>query len=302
MRRLPPGLRDGVARAGSATLRAYGMATASSRPWPDFLLVGAKRGGSTAFWSGLVEHPDVVPLFPPASRLLPLKRSHTKGVHYFDTAAHRSPRWYRSHFPSARARRRASPGRRTVTGEGSPYYLMHPQAPARAAALLGPVTVLAVLRDPVERTWSHWREQTRNGVETLSFRDAVEAEEDRTRGEEERLAADPGAVSAAHEHQAYVAQSEYGRGLARWRSAVGPENVHVYVSEEYWAAPQAVYDDVSRLLGVREVPLGAGRLANAAPRPSPMDPDVREGLVRRFAPTVDAVEEVLGRRLPWSRP
>ena len=64
--------------------------------------------------------------------------------------------------------------------------------------------VVALLRDPVERAFSHWKERCQH-TETLSFADAVAAEADRCRGEEERILADPSYVSFAHRHQSYVA-------------------------------------------------------------------------------------------------
>src|SRR4029077_8300567 len=135
-----------------------------------------------------------------------------KGVHYFDSNHARGSRWYRSHFRSAWARRRAG----QITGEASPYYLFHPRAPQLAAAEIPDARLIVLLRDPVERTYSHWSEQKRNGVETLSFEDALAAEPERIAGEAERLLADPDAVSFAYEQQSYALQSEYATSIERW--------------------------------------------------------------------------------------
>ena len=72
-------------------VRTYGLATAPRRAHPDFLLVGAKRGGTTSLWRYLSEHPDVLDLFPRPEKL--------KGMYYFDEQFGRGDRWYRSHFP-----------------------------------------------------------------------------------------------------------------------------------------------------------------------------------------------------------
>ena len=50
-----------------------------------------------------------------------------------------------------------------ITGEASPYYLFHPGAPERAVRMLPEVKIIAVLRDPVMRTYSHWKERRRTG-------------------------------------------------------------------------------------------------------------------------------------------
>src|SRR5215470_750369 len=127
-------------------------ATASARALPDFLIIGAQKAGTTSLYAYLTAHRDV----RPAGR---------KEVHYFDlgftAGAELGEGWYRSMFP-LRARL-ALDGRRTGrpvrTGEASPYYLFHPAAPQRAAALVPEARLLVLVRDPVERAWSHYRHE-----------------------------------------------------------------------------------------------------------------------------------------------
>ena len=84
---------------------------------------------------------------------------------------------------AATSRRRQRPGGASArtgaafTAEASPYYLFHPLAARACRRSSSPTSRFVVmLRDPVERTVSHWAEQTRNGVETLSLREALDAE------------------------------------------------------------------------------------------------------------------------------
>ncbi len=296
---LPPAVLD----AGRQAFRGYGAVTAGLRPGPDFLIIGAKRGSTTSAYFQLLEHPNVLPLFPTA-RFLP-KRRDGKGPHYFDTNFHRGRRWYLGHFPSRYTRAKAE--RRlqgpVVTGEASPYYLFHPLAAERAAAMLPNAKILLFLRDPVMRTYSAWKLQQRNGFETLDFEAALEAEPGRTAGEEERIIADPTYHSFAHEFQTYRAQSEYARALTRWFKYYPRDSIKVVVSEEYHAEAPAVCEDIYRFLGLP--PLNASErsaapLLNAAPR-SPMPAGVRAELARYFAPHNADLEQLLGRSLPWSK-
>ena len=257
-------------------MRAVGSATAALRPGPDLLVVGAKRGGTTSLWHYLQQHPGVLPLYPAAE--------HLKGLYYFDVHHDRGERWYRSHFATAawRARRERELGHPTVAAEASPYYLFHPLAPARARALLPDARVVVLLRDPVERAFSHWKERRRH-TETLEFAEAVLAEPLRTAGEEERLAADPHAVSFAHRHQTYVAQSCYSVPLRRWFDAYGRDRVEVVVAEDLFARPQQVVERLWGQLGLPPVTLADTTAHNAAPSPD-MDPAVRRRLRAYFLP------------------
>lgn len=282
-----------AARAGAKrALRAMGRASAYTRPAPDFLLIGAKRGGTTSFVEGLRHHPGVLGLFPRAE--------HLKGLYYFDEHHELGERWYRSHFPTLATRHRLEDrlGHRVVTGEGSPYYLFHPVAPERARAAVPRAQILVILRDPVERAYSHWKERRRNRTEPLDFAAALAAEDARLDGEEARLVADPTARSFAHRHCSYVAQGEYAPMLARWFAAFGHDRVWVGVSEEVFAAPQRALDAVFDRLGLPGHRVDGVPRRNAEPSPG-LDPGLRRDLTERLRPAVAATEVLLGRKLPW---
>ncbi|MCU1356309.1 MAG: sulfotransferase, partial [Acidimicrobiales bacterium] len=282
-----------VTAAGKRALRTIGMATAGHRPGPDLLVVGAKRGGTTSLWRYLDEHPGMLPTFPKAEKI--------KGTYFFDERWSEGERWYRSHFPTAARRTQAAKhlGYAPATFEASPYYLFHPHAPARAKQVVPDALIVAILRDPVERAFSHWKER-RNHTEDLSFVDALAAEEERTAGEESRMVADPSITSFAHRHQTYVAQSRYAPMLERWIDAFGPRQVIVLAAEEFYADPQVLCDDITDRLGLPQRDLGTPEPFNAEPS-ADMDGAVRQQLTERLSADIEAVELLLGRSMPWSR-
>jgi hypothetical protein len=148
-----PGLET-LTRLSQGASRAGARLTGASPMQPAFLIVGGKRCGSTSFYEYVVRHPSVV-----ASRV-------KKGTHYFDVNFPRGLPWYLSKFPT-QPRWNSERSARLITGEASPYYMFHPLAPARIAAALPNVRLMAVLRDPVERAWSHYRYSVQRGFETL---------------------------------------------------------------------------------------------------------------------------------------
>src|SRR4051794_5839180 len=245
-RSLRSSTRDVVKRA----TRAVGVATADLRPAPDFLIIGTKRGGTTSFYFDLIAHPSYVRLYPPP--VPGLKHDATKGVHYFDSNFARGERWYRSYMPTSTTRRIAArrAGGRVVAGEASPYYLFHPVAAVRAHASVPEARIIALLRDPVSRTHSHWKERRRADAEPLGFEEALAAEPGRLSGERERLIADPAYNSYAWEQQSYALQSEYAPALRPWVDLFGADRVHVAVSEEYYADPVKVLGDLDDFLQV----------------------------------------------------
>lgn len=291
--RKPEGLAK-TARAQALTgIRRFGMATASRRATPDYLVIGTKRGGTTSMARWLLDHPDVASLFP--------ARETRKGTYYFDVNYGRGEAWYQSHFPTTTSleRRSAKTGRRTIVGEATPYYLHHPHAAIRARRLAPDTKVIALLRDPVDRAFSHWMERSRNGVETLSFADAVAAEAGRLDGEEERMLADPGYTSFAHQHFSYIDQGRYARGLERWMRAFPHEQLLVLRSEDLYEDPASTYSTVLDFLDMPAHTPAAFTAWNNKPKPE-FDSGLRAELRSILAPDIADVERLLGRSMDWT--
>jgi hypothetical protein len=289
--------RSGTANAATdiakQAIRRYAMATAGHRRGPELVVIGAKRGGTTSLWKYLDAHPAILATFPRAEQI--------KGTYFFDEEWARGERWYRSHFPSDRARARVERelGYPPITFEASPYYLFHPHAPARAAATVPDALIVALLRDPVERAFSHYKER-RNHTEDLSFAEALDAEEARAGSEEARMLADPSRISPPHRHQTYVAQSRYAPMLRRWFDAFGPDRVLVTAAEDFYADPQALCDEITDRVGIARRDLGSPEPFNAEPS-ADMDDEVRARLRASLRDDICEVEDLLGRPMPWKR-
>ncbi|HYF40703.1 MAG TPA: sulfotransferase domain-containing protein, partial [Gemmatimonadales bacterium] len=173
----PASLKPKLMQAVKQPLRRirsdYRKLTGPLRGLPSVLLIGAQKAGTTSLFNYMAEHPAVL---PPSN----------KEIHYFDLNPTRGLTWYRSHFPYNHQLRDGS-----VTVDASPYYLAHPGVPQRAAQLLPGARLLVLLRNPVDRAYSHYQHEVRGGREPLSFEEAIAREPERLEGEEERLRADP---------------------------------------------------------------------------------------------------------------
>ena len=278
----------GTDRGGSRPLRgvlrrlarAWGMATAPLRRPPDILVIGTKRGGTTSMAAYLYEHPQVLPPVP--ARLAP------KGVRAFDEHPDRGRWWYRSHFATVFARGPAR-SRRRFAAESTANYLFHPEQAARAAAMAPQARAVVLLRDPVERAWSHWRERTRRGLETLSFPDALAAEA-------QRLQTVP---TSAQANIAYRAQGCYAELLPAWQEAFG-ERLLVLFAEELFADPRATYARVLDFLGLAPFDLETYEAWNRQPSPDRIDAQTRASLAAFYAPFDARLADLVGRPVPWA--
>lgn len=275
-----------VERAVSLSLQAYagvrGLA-GNDRANPSFVIIGGQRCGTTSMYAYLSQHPQVQP-------------SLRKEVHYFDIHYDRGLSWYGGHFP-----RNLPQG--TITGEASPYYLLHPHSPRRAVADLPEDTIfIAMLRDPVSRAHSHHAHVTNKGFEWLEFEEAIEAEPERTDAAWERLLEDPCAQSAALQHFSYLRRGDYLPQLLRWQDAVGRDRLHVLDSEVLFRDPAAVYGQVLGWLGLHDHSLELYEQRNTYRRP-PMRTSTRRWLESYFTEPNARLADWLGEEAPdWLHP
>lgn len=111
---------------------------------PNFLGIGVPRGGTTWLHNLLASHPDV---YAPDRR---------KEVHFFDRYYDRGIAWYEGFFP-----RGSNAGAFAAVGEITPHYLYCRDCPSRIADLKTVSRLLLILRNPIERAYSHYRWRVR---------------------------------------------------------------------------------------------------------------------------------------------
>ncbi len=269
--------------------RRLRCATAAARLRPTFLIIGAQKSGTTSLHAYLADHPAVL-------------TASVKEVEYFSRFFPRGERWYISHFPLAlrgAAVRLRTRGRLAV-GEASATYLFHPRAPERIHAFDPEMKLVVVLRDPVDRAYSHYQMEYRWGRETLPFEEAL-AREEELAPELERMIADPAYESSDAIQCSYLARGRYAEQLLRWLALFPREHLHVLTSVDLLEDPAGAVSSVAAFLDIpawraEKYPLRGVREYET------MRPDTRERLARIFEPHNHALEELLGRSLPWTRP
>jgi len=257
------------------------------RALPELLIIGTQRGGTTSMYEYLSRHPDVV---PPVG----------KELQYFSVEHGRGDAWYRAHFPTERdVERQRAAGRDCLVFEASPYYLFHPLAARRAAATAARAKLLALLRDPVERAYSHYEHMRQRGLEPLSFEDAVAAEPERLAGEVERMQADPTYRSRAHRIWSYVSRGRYAPQLTEWLAHFPRSQLLVLRSEDLFADAGAVYAQVLEFLGLRPLALPAYPAYTRRQAGPPLRDDTRAALRQTFRPDVERLTGVVGAPMGW---
>jgi len=130
---------------------------------PEFMLVGGAKCGSTSFSEYLSAHPQVKILGPKEPNYWSWHRYHGR---------------YQNSFVNESPNLDPGPGQ-FISGEFSTSSLIHPLVPRRVRANLPELKIFVLLRNPVDRAYSHFMMARSAGQENeCSFEDIVRKEMD----------------------------------------------------------------------------------------------------------------------------
>jgi len=270
-------------RARLAAWWMWHRITAPLRVMPDFLIIGAMKGGTTSLFNYLVQHPLIYPPF-------------RKEIKFFDCNYTNGLSWYQSHFP-LKAKFNSD---HAVTGEATPYYIFHPVAPQRIVHDLPGVKIIVLLRNPVDRAYSHYQHMVRARHERLSFEAAIREEEKRLAGEVEKISQDPNYPTARHIRYSYISRGRYAEQLKVWLDLLPREQILILDTNELSTHTSAIYKQTLDFLGLpaweprnfRNLKVGSYEELNS---------QTRKELLDYFRPYNEQLYTLLGRKFDWDK-
>lgn len=268
--------------------KIFRMMTSPFRVQPDFIIIGAQRSGTTSLFEYLSQHPQVF-------------HGLYKEVRYFTDRYWIGPMFYRACFPTRWQMQRARRSGPAMTFEATPEYMMNPLALRRIKEKVPHVKLVAILRDPIERTLSEYRRNVRLGREQLSFKEAIQAEPD-------RIARKPGESDAAYYSRrdvkwfSYLTRSRYAPQLERAIEIFGKDRLHVMCFE---AMIDDYHGQFNRLLDFLGLDHYDGIKFTAHHQGRKDKPDIADEtlawLREHFAPHNTALRDQFGDQFPWAR-
>ncbi len=132
------------------------MAAKESLILPNFICIGAQKTGTTTLYHILKNHPEITVSKP---------RKETK-FFYRDEEYQFGLPFYSKYFSYSKPRK--------AIGEFDPDYLYFPYVAERIYKTLGnKIKFIVILRNPVDRAYSHYLMSVKKGFEKLSFHEAL---------------------------------------------------------------------------------------------------------------------------------
>jgi hypothetical protein len=234
--------------------------------------VGAAKAGTTQLFAYMLRHPRC---FGPVH----------KEIHYFSYWHDRGLPWYRAQFPLRQRVERV----RGICLEASPSYLPTPDALHRMREALPNAAVIAILRDPVARAFSHYQHQRTRRREGRTFDEIVAAS---IRG----LPAE--SPESAMEIK-YVANGYYARHLETLFQIYPREQVLILDSDDLFADTNRVCQQVFAFLGLEPRDVQPDKIYNRGFYRETMDEATRKLLREHYRPYDERLVQLTGRRFRW---
>ena len=204
-------------KEGVEVSQTLGWVGARWRSYPDFVIIGAQKSGTTSLYRYMIQHPSILA----ASK---------KEIHYFDIRYQNGDLWYRSHFPFSVLTK----NRTFITGEASPYYLFHPHALTRMRQVIPKTKIIILLRNPVDRAISHFFHEKKRQRETLLPEKAFQEEEERIEPEYTKMLKDPSYNSPVYKNFSYKKRGVHIDQIQRCFQEFPKEQVLVLKSEDFF--------------------------------------------------------------------
>mgnify|MGYP003952341289 CR=1 FL=1 len=232
---------------------------------PDFIGIGAMRSGTSWLTKQLKRHPEIWTSSP-------------KELHFFDRHFTNLHEDYARHFSGA--------PESMITGEITPAYaILDAERISVARSWMPDLKLLFIMRDPVERAWSHARKdfpQFRNkpveDAQIDELREFMQLPQVAMRG-------------------------DYLACLKHWLKFYDPSQLWCGFLEQAITDPAALLRELFIFLEVNPEegihPELAAQPENTRP-PSPIPAELRAYLSEQLHPQNAGLESLLGRPLPWS--
>lgn len=236
----------------------------------NFIIIGTQKSGTTALYQSMKLHPEVCMGTP-------------KEVHFFDNdELYSRPSVdyaaYHTHFQPV------SPDQ--LLGEATPAYLYWNPCAERIHAYHPGIKLIMILRNPIERAYSHWNMSVHRGVEPLSFMEALLQEK-------ARLAGSPGGQNKPY---SYTDRGFYTRQIERYFARFPRNNLLILKYDDVVNDYIKSFQRVCQFLSIDGLFMPAQQIVHAIPYAGKITPQEWHYLAGLFEDEITRLERLLG----WS--
>ena len=259
--------------------------TSGLRVLPDFIVIGVGRSGTTSLFNYLEQHPSIV-------------KSSYDEIGFFDDNFHLGMSWYRSMFPTVFTKFLIKlKTKHFMTYEVTPWYVRRPWTARRIKSIFPNIKLIVVLRNPVDRTYSHYHMEKRNN-EKRDFE--TEIEEDITHISQWDKKPKDDSYFLNEVQNSKLARGFYYEQLKQWFEIFPKKQILIIPSEKLSVQTIDTVQEVFGFLNLPKYEIKNTKKVNVA-KYEKMDQKTRERLVEFFRPHNKRLYDLLNSEFEWDK-
>ena len=255
-----------------------------SRVLPDFIIFGTVRSGTTSLYYNICNHPCIEP-------------ADYDEIGFFDSNFELGINWYKSHFPTINKKNIILKKEKYfATGEDTPFYFWNEDVINRILKLIPNVRLIAILRNPVDRTYSNYHLARRQKDEESSFEDVIKKE--KAFIEKELKIGENISFEKEVDIWPFMSRSIYVEQLKKWYKKFPSEQIHIISTEDFLKEPDATLKNIFEFLNVPNKEISNLEKKKVA-KYDKMKDETRKDLLDFFKPYNEQLFDLIGKRFQW---
>jgi len=253
---------------------------------PDFLVIGAKRCGTTSLYQHLPEHPCI-------------SKSPYDNMGFFNDNFHLGVNWYKSFFPTTFTRNKIKSKFGDFLAFDVTTKYMEEESTANNVYQTKPnMKIIIILRNPVDRAYSQYHLSVRQTAERRSFEDVVEENMNRLNKESHEHYEIKPKFSVKEDN--YLKKGLYALQLRYWLKIFPRENILIVSAEEFESNQQIIYNKIFEFLNISKFEVKNTKKMEKG-NYLPMKSETRNLLLDYFRPHNHELFELINMEFDWDK-
>ena len=253
---------------------------------PDFLVIGAKRCGTTSLYQHLPEHPCI-------------SKSPHDNMGFFNDNFHLGVNWYKSFFPTTFTRKKIKSKFGDFLAFDVTTKYMEEESTANNVYQTKPnMKIIIILRNPVDRAYSQYHLSVRQTAERRSFEDVVEENMNRLNKESHEHYEIKPKFSAKEDN--YLKKGLYALQLRYWLKIFPRENILTVSTEEFESNQQIIYNKIFEFLNISKFEVKNTKKMQKGNYP-PIKSETRNLLLDYFRQHNHELFELINMKFDWDK-
>jgi len=266
--------------------RGFCGLTSPIRTLPDFIVIGAKRCGTTSLYHYLGLHPCI-------------KRSSHDHLGFFDDNFRLGINWYKSYFPTVFTKYYVkSCEKYFMTYDVTATYIRRPWSATNILKTLPNIKLLVILRNPIDRAYSDYNDRENSRKTNITFEDTIK--------EEIKMLEKEANETGSREYDASIMQKSvlakgfYADQLKTWFNLFPKENILILLTEDFSINPNKTFEEISNFLKLPNYNIKNFEKKNVG-KYQKMNPETRKFLINYYKPYNEQLYKIVEKNFNWDK-